>query len=215
MTNTILQGDCLELMKDMSEKSIDYVFCSPPYNRKRNDKYKYYDDTIIDYFALLRESINESLRVTKKHVFFNIQKNYYNKVDVNRIIGHFAEKIVEIIIWEKTNPMPAAGNAVTNSYEFFIVLGHTSLKSNTTYTKNIISTSVNGKMPESHKAVMKQEVANWFIEKFTNKGDIILDPFAGTGTTGVACKNLNRNFILIEQNPEYCKIAEARINSAT
>jgi len=62
---------------------------------------------------------------------------------------------------------------------------------------------------------MKQEVADWFIEKFTKEGDTVLDPFAGTGTTGVACRNLNRNFILIEQDESYCKLAEERINKLT
>ena len=209
--NKVILGDCLIEMQKIPDKSIDYVFTSPPYNRKRNDKYEHYDDTLTDYFKLLKESIDESLRVTKKHVFFNIQKNYYNKVDVNRIIGHFAEKIVEIIIWEKTNPMPAAGKAITNSYEFFIVLGDSSLKSNTTYTKNIISTGVNSKMPKSHKAVMREDVALWFIQKFTKDGDIILDPFAGTGTTAAAGKNLNRNFILIEKEQEYIGIINKRL----
>ena len=209
--NQVIHGDCLIEMQKIPDKSVDYVFTSPPYNRKRNDKYEHYDDSVNDYFNLLKESINASLRVTKKHVFFNIQKNYYNKVDVNKVIGHFAEKIVEIIIWEKTNPMPAAGKAITNSYEFFIVLGDSSLKSNTTYTKNIISTGVNSKMPKSHKAVMREDVALWFIEKFTKDGDIILDPFAGTGTTGVACKNLNRNYILIEKEQEYIDIINKRL----
>lgn len=51
----------------------------------------------------------------------------------------------------------------------FVVLGSSALKSSTTYTKNHISTSVNGKMPEGHKAVMKPEVSEWFIEKFTTE----------------------------------------------
>jgi len=154
----------------MEDNSIDHVFTSPPYNRKRNDKYEHYDDTVVNYYKLIKDSIEQSLRISKGYVIFNIQKNYYNKADVFKLFGTFAD-----------------------------------------YTKNIITTSVNGKMPESHKAVMKQEVADWFIEKFTKEGDTVLDPFAGTGTTGVACKNLNRNYILIEQEPEYVKIIKDRL----
>jgi len=198
-------------MKTMEDNSIDHVFTSPPYNRKRNDKYEHYDDTVVNYYKLIKDSIEQSLRISKGYVIFNIQKNYYNKADVFKLLGTFADKIVEVIIWEKSNPMPAAALAITNAYEFFLILGDKPLKSNTTYTKNIITTSVNGKMPESHKAVMKQEVADWFIEKFTKEGDTVLDPFAGTGTTGVACKNLNRNYILIEQEPEYVKIIKDRL----
>ena len=215
MKNTIIQGDCLQVMKTMEDNSIDHVFTSPPYNRKRNDKYEHYDDTVVNYYKLIKDSIEQSLRISKGYVIFNIQKNYYNKADVFKLLGTFADKIVEVIIWEKSNPMPAAALAITNAYEFFLILGDKPLKSNTTYTKNIITTSVNGKMPESHKAVMKQEVADWFIEKFTKEGDTVLDPFAGTGTTGVACRNLNRNFILIEQDESYCKLAEERINKLT
>ena len=211
MKNTIIQGDCLQVMKTMEDNSIDHVFTSPPYNRKRNDKYEHYDDTVVNYYKLIKDSIEQSLRISKGYVIFNIQKNYYNKADVFKLLGTFADKIVEVIIWEKSNPMPAAALAITNAYEFFLILGDKPLKSNTTYTKNIITTSVNGKMPESHKAVMKQEVADWFIEKFTKEGDTVLDPFAGTGTTGVACRNLNRNFILIEQEPEYVKIIKDRL----
>jgi len=211
--NKIIQGNCLEIMQSMEDKSIDHTFTSPPYNRKRNDKYKFYDDTLVDYYGFIKNSIEECLRVSRGYVIFNIQKNYYNKVDVFRLFGNFAEQIQEIIIWEKKNPMPASGNSITNAYEFFIVLGDKSLKSNTTYTKNVIQTSVNGKMPKTHKAVMKQEVSDWFIKNFTKENETILDLFAGTGTTAISCIEKNRKYILIEKEAEYIKIAEARINA--
>lgn len=202
----------MEVMSKMTDKSVDHTFTSPPYNRKRNDKYKFYDDSVLDYFGLIKKSIEESLRISKGYVIFNIQKNYYNKSEVFKILGHFADKIVELIIWEKSNPMPASALNITNAYEFFIVLGDKPLKSNSTYTKNIITTSVNGKMPEEHKAVMKQEVSDWFIEKFTKEAETVLDPFAGTGTTGVSCKKLNRDYILIEKEQEYFDIIQKRIS---
>ena len=51
-----------------------------------------------------------------------------------------------------------------------------------------------------------------FVKSFTNERDIVLDPFLGSGTVGIVCKKLNRNFIGIELNPEYFKLAEKRIN---
>ena len=53
----------------------------------------------------------------------------------------------------------------------------------------------------------------YLIKTYTNEGDLVLDNCAGSGTTGVACKNLNRNFILIEKETEYCKICEERIKN--
>ena len=156
---------------------------------------------------------DELLRVTKKHVFVNVQKNYYNKEDVFNYIGKYSKQIKEIIIWEKTNPMPASGKNITNSYEFFIVLGDKPLKGNNTYTKNIIHTSVNSNMPKEHKAVMKQEVSDWFVENFTEENDIVLDCFMGLGTTGKSCLKNNRSFIGIEINENYFNIAKRDIES--
>ena len=53
----------------------------------------------------------------------------------------------------------------------------------------------------------------WIIEKYSKKGDSILDPFMGSGTTGVACKELGRNFIGIEIEPKYFEIAKRRIDN--
>ena len=206
------KGDCLEIMKEMPDKSIDIAFTSPPYNRKRNDKYANYNDTIDDYYKFLCDFTNELLRVTKKYTIINLQKNYYNKQEVFKYIGNYASKIVEIIVWGKTNPMPASSCNITNAYEFFIVLSDKPLKSNTTYTKNLIMTAVNSDTTlKEHRAVMKQEVSDWFIEKFTSENDIVLDCFMGTGTTGVSCGKYNRNFIGIEIDDKYFEIAKERV----
>ena len=209
----LIHGDCLSVMKKMPDKSIDISFTSPPYNRKRNDKYEFYDDRLDDYFGFLCDFTDELLRLTKKHVFVNVQKNFYNKEDVFKYIGKYSKQIKEIVIWEKTNPMPASGRNITNSYEFFFVLGDKPLKGNYTYTKNIIHTSVNSNMPKEHKAVMKQYVSDWFIENFTEENDLILDCFMGLGTTGKSCLKNNRNFIGIEINENYFNIAKKDIES--
>lgn len=209
--NKIYNGNCFELFKQMKENEVDYVFTSPPYNRKRNDKYTFYNDQLTDYYGFLKNLIEESKRVAKKYVFLNIQTNYYNMADVYSLIGTYKDKIKQIIIWEKSNPMPANGFNITNSYEFFIVIGEEPLKSNKTYTKNIITTPVNSKMPKEHKAVMHPAVADWFITMFTKENETILDPCAGTGTTAVACIKNNRNFICFEIVKEYCDIANKNI----
>ena len=208
------KGDCLELLKDMEDNSVDVSFTSPPYNRKRNDKYENFKDINDNWYQLNVDVIEELLRVTKGHVFYNLQANYYNRNDVYKLIGEFSKNIVDIHIWEKSNPMPASGLSITNAVEYFIVLGDKALKSNKTYTKNIITTSVNSKMPKEHKAVMKYEVAEHFISMFTKEHDIILDCFMGTGTTGVVCVNTNRNFIGMELDDKYFEIAKARINES-
>ena len=63
----------------------------------------------------------------------------------------------------------------------------------------------------NHSAVFPADLPTWFIKLFTKSGDIVLDPFVGSGTTAVACKHLKRNFIGIEISEKYCKIAEERL----
>ena len=210
----LYRDDCLSKLKDFADKSIDITFTSPPYNRKRNDKYTNYDDTIKDYYLFLVEATDLLLAKTKRHVIINLQTNYYNRQDVYKFIGHYYNKIQNVIVWEKSNPLPANGHNITNAFEYFFILGDTAIKSNTTYTKNHITTSINNSITKIHKAVMKQEVADWFIEKFTQENDIVLDCFMGLGTTGLSCIKYNRDFIGIELDEEYFNIAKERIEEA-
>ena len=208
---TLYNGDFFEVINYI--KSVDVTFTSPPYNRKRNDKYANYDDTIDDYFGFIKKSIDLCLEKTKEYTIFNLQANYYNRSDVYKIIGEYADIIQNIVIWEKKNPLPASGNNITNAYEYFLILGDKPLKSNTTYTKNHITTAVNtDTTTKIHRAVMKQEVSDWFIEKFTQEGQTVLDCFMGLGTTGISCKSRNRNFIGVEKDKTYFDIASKRID---
>jgi DNA modification methylase len=213
--NTVYSVDCLSAFEKMEDQSVDHVFTSPPYNRKRNDKYKFYDDTLVDYKKFLENVIDESLRVSKKYVFFNIQKNFYNKREVYELIGKYAKEMVELIIWNKSNPMPASGLNITNAYEFVFVLSKTqkTLKSNRTYTKNAFVTSAftNNEYTNIHKAVMHPKAAEYIISNFTKENDVILDPFMGVGTTGIVCNGLNRYSIGFELNEEYQEIANKRM----
>ena len=135
---TLIQGDCFEQMPKLETQSVDMVITSPPYNRKRNDKYNNHTDIKRDYVAFLEKSINECLRVCKGNVFFNLQKNTYNKQDVHKIMGMFSEKIIEVLIWKKSNPMP--NPHLINAYEYILVLSENnkSLKANKTYTLDTV-----------------------------------------------------------------------------
>lgn len=208
--NRIYTESCFKTFEKMQDKSIDFVFTSPPYNRKRNDKYTFYDDTVIDYFAMIDKLVEESLRVCKKYVFINIMKNYYNSSEVYRLFGKYHDKIAEIFVWEKSNPLPASGFSITNAFEYIIVFGEKGLKSNKTYTKNHLTTSV-ARMPKDHKAVMHLNVSDFFISNFMKKGDVCYDPFLGTGTTAISCNKYGVEWLGSEISKEYVSIAKERI----
>ena len=208
--NMIYNESCFETFKKMKDKSIDFVFTSPPYNRKWNDKYTFFNDINLDYFEMIDALISESLRVSRKYVFINIMKNYYNSEEVYRIFGKYYKEIAEVFVWEKSNPLPASGFSITNAFEYIIAFGEKGLKSNRTYTKNHLTTSV-ARMPKEHKAVMNQSVADYFVGNFMKKGESCFDPFIGTGTTAISCNKFGVSWSGSEIAKEYVEIAKKRI----
>ena len=220
--NKIICGNSLELIKKLPDNSVDVSFTSPPYNRIRNDTYDLYDDVLDDYYSMITKITDEMIRVTKREVIVNIQMILFNKQDVCKYIGNYADKIKGIIVWEKNNPQPACNPkngtfSVTNAYEFFFVISANydiEFRANQRI-KNIIHTNVNSEHFQGHGAVMKKEVCEWFIENFTKKGMTVLDPFMGMGTTGLVCAQKHRNYVGFEIVPEYCERANKRIEQET
>lgn len=212
MDNLIL-GDSSAVIKTFADEQFDTVFTSPPYNRKRNDKYKDFTDISDDYFNFLVESIEQCLRVCKGNVFYNLQKNFYNRVEIYKVFGHFAERIIETIVWHKSNPMP--NPHVINSYEYILVLSNKnkSLKANKTYTKNHFSTAVYSENPykKQHRAVMNPKAVEYILKSFCKPNESVLDPFMGTGTTGVVCKQFGMTFTGIELVEEYYNLSKQRL----
>ena len=212
----IFQGDCLEVMDIFinEEKKIDFIFTSPPYNRKQNDKYTHYEDNKKNYLEFLIEFTNKALKLAR-YVFVNIQPNISNRKDVHKYIGEFGEFLINNIIWQKSNPQPPNTiHSITNSYEYILVFSirEKTLKSKRKGVKNIITTATNSqnKYSNLHGAVMHPVIAKWFIDSFTSKEDLIMDPFLGTGTTCYYSEEAGRNSIGIELSEEYCSLAVAR-----
>jgi len=236
----LLQGDCLDRMKEIPDDSVDMVFTSPPYNmnlRIRNGKYcsrqivkeistKYqaFDDNLSmeDYFEFNKAVLNECLRVSDL-VFYNVQFLTGNKPALFRLMGEFHTKMKEFIVWDKINSQPAIGNGVMNSqFEVLLVLQNSKPESRAFASSqfsrgsltNLWSIKRGKKAHPSHGATFPLELPTKTISNFSSETATVLDPFMGTGTTGIAAKSLGRNFIGIELDPEYHKIAQERIAAA-
>jgi DNA modification methylase len=233
MINVIICGDCLDIMRDMPDNSVDLVVTSPPYNIGANNietnqyatsnKYNHMSDTITDYFAWSRTIINECLRIAKYHVFWNVMPCAANKTDVFRLIGGYSDKMKELMMWFKSNPPPPIEKGVlASSYEFVLCLSNDSPGKRKFYHADFprgVTNSFWGKVNSGnpyckiHSAVMPEDIPNWLISNFSFSGDIVLDPFSGTGTTSDVAKRLGRRYIGIDISPEYCEIARKRLEA--
>lgn len=226
----MINDDCLQVMRNMEDASVDVVFTSPPYNdsaktqrdveKKWHLKYQnieYRDD----WYEWQCECIDEMIRVSRKYVMYDIQAILSNKADVYRLIGKYADVIHMILIWYKPNAQPQPyEHRIGNSYEMVIILKAKKfdcLHVNSKRYRNVIVQNINSDhtYSDKHRALMSQDFANEIIREFTSEGDLILDPFMGLATTGIACINQRRNFIGVEINKEYFDLAEDRLLSET
>ena len=229
--------DCLNILPQLDDDSVDLVVTSPPYNMKlrvRNgkycqreknkitDKYEEFADNLSmeDYFEFQKNVITELIRVGKV-VFYNVQFLSGNKRALYRIIGEFSDYIKEIIVWDKVNGQPAVHHGVLNSqYEIIIVFDkYNSINRmfdvanfDRGTLSNVWGIKREKKTVKNHGAAFPLSLANRIITTFSNKGDTVLDPFLGTGTSGVASVLNERKFIGIELSKNYFDISTERIN---
>lgn len=127
--------------------------------------------------------------------------------------------LFEILVWCKTNPTPQTNNTWLPDIEYCLLFRESGTKLNDGYDLKhkyfISSSNVEDKQLYKHPTIKPMELVKKHLLHSSNEGDTILDCFMGSGTTGVACKELNRNFIGIELDKEYYDIAVKRINGIT
>ena len=200
MINQIIQGDCLDVMRGMADKSVDLILTDPPYGIGL--KYASYDDSEENWLHLMERFIPEAIRVAKMVIMPSCKINKLKWIYQNYPPDW-------LICWYKGSPGHASYIGF-NDWEPHLVYGRTK---NRLYMHDYFQTkSSPEKGSHEHPCPKPIEWANWLIERATEEGMTVLDPFAGSGTTGVACKNLNRKFILIEKEPEYIDIINKRLN---
>jgi len=235
----LIHADCRDILPSLAGGGVDCIITSPPYNmnlRIRNGlhcsrqivkelstKYENYPDNLPmdDYFEFNRSVLTECLAVADL-VFYNVQFLTGNKSALYRLIGHFADNLKEFIVWDKINAEPAIGSGVLNSrWEAVLVFQRDRAKAISRKfesaqfgrgtLQNLLQIKRGKKVDNAHGAVFPLELVETLIANFVDPFGTVLDPFMGTGTTGLACKNLARRFIGIESDKQYFEIAHKRI----
>lgn len=158
--------------------------------------------------------LDELCRVEKK---INIYV-WCSKQQVNKILNYFVDRncYIDILTWHKTNPVPTCNGTYLNDTEYCIFAREKGVKVYGTFeTKRkwyLTPLNVKDKRKYNHPTIKPVHIIENLIINSSLEGDTVLDCFMGSGTTGVASKKLGRNFIGIEVNDDYFKIAEERIN---
>ena len=227
------QGDCLELMKDSPDGSVDLILTDIPYlcGRKTNfktikdytkksgeTKYSCMDFGEWDKAFDLEKFVSESIRVLKKPSSMIVYCNWKQLNDIHELYKKYTKKTLQreprIGVWQKTNPSVFNMQRMAiQPYEFFIWLG---------VGKNMTFNNQRNGKPERlyfesatqrgyHPTLKNVKQLEHLVRTYTNEGDTVLDSCMGSGSTGVACMNTNRNFIGIELDEGYFNIAKNRI----
>ena len=218
-------GDCLEIMRSMPDKSVDAVITDPPYGtndgagkviRRGNTDT---DFSVLDWDKdLPTDYIKELSRIMKDDTWGAIFTD-------NIAIGEIWQTLINnglsprnTFYWVKYNKAPTPRANFKSCIETAVVFtkGRTTIKWNGggNQANYIEMPFVSGKDAGLHPTQKPVKLMKHFIELFTKEGDTILDPFMGSGTTGVACVQTGRNFIGCEIDPTYFAIAEKRIAEA-
>lgn len=257
----LIQGDCLEKMKEMVDRSVDLTVTSPPYDNLRS-----YNDKISQWnFDKFKEIVKELYRVTIDGgiivwvVGDATIKGSETGTSFKQALW-FMEcgfKLHDTMIFEKKSssfPASRTSKRYTQIFEYMFIFskgnirkdisllcdkknkwyGYTNWGNNTHYSKDgkLIQTNNIKPIPEyslrnniweysigfndktGHPAVFPEQLANDHIISWSNEGNTVFDPFMGSGTTGKMAMLNNRNFIGIEIDEEYFKIAKNRIENA-
>ena len=245
--NSILHGDCIEILKSLPENSVDLIFADPPYNLQlQKDLYRpnmtkvdavndgwYKFNGFTEYDAFTREWLSASRRVLKETGTIWVIGSYHNIYRVGSILQDLDFWILNDVVWIKNNPMPNfRGVRFTNAHETMIwaqkkqgvkyTFNYKSMKALNddlqmrsdwnlnlaTGKQRVRSNGIKGHSTQKPEALLYR-----IIMASSNPGDTVLDPFFGSGTTGAVAKKLGRNWIGIEREKKYIRLAQKRIDA--
>tara|TARA_R110000803_G_scaffold208790_1_gene277741 strand:+ start:92 stop:820 length:729 start_codon:yes stop_codon:yes gene_type:complete len=229
--NKIYNESNLDTMSKMEDNFVDMIITSPPYNigKSRGNtnnpdvNYDTYTDDldIEDYFEQTKIWIDECLRVSKNYVFWNVGEYAGCKGIAGYIMSKYKDNLKDTFIWIKNNPNPTGRGVVCNGYEYIFCLCSIPDAVGRKYEYNnfgdnmiknyIIKPVNNGKDNSGHGYAFGDWLPKYFINYFSKKGDLIYDPFMGSGTTAKAAHLLDRNWIGSEISEKYVDIANKRL----
>jgi modification methylase len=244
--NCVLQGDCIEKMNALPEKSVDLVFADPPYNmqlrgdlwRPNMTKVDAVDDdwdqfgSFQEYDAFTCAWLSAAKRVLKDTGTLFVIGSYHNIYRVGSILMDLGYWMLNDIVWIKNNPMPQMkGVRLCNAHETILWVKKSPQQTKYTFHYHALKAGNEDKQMRSdwyfpicsgseremvdgekaHTTQKPEALLHRIISMASNPGDLVLDPFCGSGTTAAVAKKLGRNYITIDREKVYVEVAEKRL----
>jgi len=226
----LMLGDCLDRMKEIESGSVDMILTDPPYELSKSkgggmmgkDGRKFMQEVKAQGMI---DGIDTELFLNACLSLFDHKQKFC------AVITCSTKQIIEYItwaesngfqyglgVWHKSNPAPLCNYKYLNDVEHWIYIkGNKSKILGNYHSKSLVYKSQINKKDKNfygHATCKPVELMEKFITNHSVDQQVILDPFMGSGSTGVACKNLNRKFVGIEMDEGYFNIAKKRINEA-
>ena len=220
---SLLFGNCLERMKEIPDGSVDLCVSDIPYKLTGGGKgdgvnSKRPKGILVDNSQLMKvpkfeDWLPELHRVMKNGTHIYLMCNFKNLNDLMNKSLAVGFKHINLLVWEKNNCTPSQFYMKNCEYTLLLRKGSSKYINDIGGSKtvhkfgNIIGNKV-------HPTEKPTDLMEFYVKNSSNEGDVVLDMFMGSGSTGVACVNTNRNFIGVELDENYFNIAESRINQA-
>ena len=215
----LIKGDCIDKMKEIKSGSVDLVLTDPPYNIARENNFNTMGRAGLDFGewdkgADLFSYIDECFRVLNNNGSFVVFNDWKNLGDIARHAESLGFVTKDMIRLEKSNPMPRnRDRRYITDYECAIWFTMPKAKwvfnrQDDKYQRPKFVKSIDKGFHPTQKSLSLMED---LLLIHSNEDCVVLDPFMGSGTTGLACKNLNRSFVGIEMDDKYFEIAKERI----
>lgn len=233
MINTVILGDCLEVMTSISDKSVDMILADLPYGMTKNkwdsvidldrlwEHYKRVikDNGAIVLFAQDKFSAKLMLSNEKMHRYNLIWKKgertsgflnskrqpLRNHEDILLFYKKQPTYNPQMVLGKKAHSRGTKGKLVNNNYGKYDFKAGETENGDLKYPKSILN--FDRPHPPIHPTQKPVELCEWLIKTYTNEGELVLDNTMGVGTTCIAAKNTNRNYLGIDSNEEYYKMA--------
>jgi DNA modification methylase len=206
----LMKGDCLERMKEIESGSVDMILTDIPYGEvnQKSSGLRALDRGVADECSIdLDEMILECIRICKGsfYIFCGTQQ-----ISVIVTLFKHNKLTTRVGCWEKSNPSPMNGTKLWLSGMEFCVFARKPKAVFNEHCKKALWRHPSGKS-KIHPTQKPVALMEQLILASSNEGETVLDFTMGSGTTGVACKNLNRKFIGIEMDDKYFEIGKNRI----